>query len=111
MAAFSTLALAGAAAGAGLLGGSLLGRKKKQNQDQTLAPGATNANQASTPEPVAPPSPPIVNPGDQNAAAQQAGAKQRKRAAAGSLLTMPKAPASSTPRPGARYSRPTLLGS
>lgn len=91
-----------------MLGGALLGRaaKKKPN---TLAPGPTNA--ADGVEPVGTPEPPVVDPGQQQAAAQVAGGKQRKRAALGSLLTNPKAPASSTMPVAPRYATRSLLGS
>lgn len=105
MAAFSTLGLIGAGMAAGSAIGGLLS-KRKQNQQQTLAPGPTNAGQDA----LAPPAPPIVDPAEANMTARQAGIRQRKRAAQGSLLTAPVSK-STTPGVAARYAKPTLLGS
>lgn len=102
MAGFTSLALVGA----GMLASKLFGGKKTNPQDQTLAPGST-----PQPDAITPPAPPIVNPGEQQAASKAAGVKTRKRAAAGSLLTAPKAPASSTMPVGARLQPRSLLGS
>lgn len=101
MAAFSALALVGV----GLLVGTALARRKKQGQ-QTLAPGPTGQVEAITP-----PTPPVIDPGQQQATAQQAGVRQRKRAAAGSLLTNPQAPTSSLRPIAARLQPRSLLGS
>jgi len=103
MAAFTSLALIGA----GLLAGKLLGGKKKDQQAQTLAPSPTNANADA----IKPPAPPVVNPGEQQAAAQRAGQVQRKRAATGSLLSSPKAPASNTMPVTPKLQPRSLLGS
>lgn len=101
------MALIGAAAGAGLLGGALLGKKRAQSQlqQQPMAPAPTDATA------ITPPAPPIVNPADQQLAANAAGLKQRKRAARGSLLTNPTAPASSAGAVVPRYATRSLLGS
>lgn len=101
------MALIGAAAGAGLVGGTLLGRKKAgQQQQPTLAPGPTDAQ----PSAITPPAPPVIDPGANQAAANLAGKKVRKRAAAGSLLTNPKAPVSSAMPVGARSQPRSLIG-
>lgn len=105
MAGFTTLGL--------MLGGQyLLSRftnrnKNDQQQQNQLAPGPTNANAQN---PLAPPAPPILNPADVNSQALQAGARQRKRAGQGSLLTAPMKPASTTPGVAPRYAQRTLLG-
>lgn len=54
------------------------------------------------------PDPPLVTPGADNAAAQAAGAAQRKRAARGSLMTRPVSAAG--PMPGASLTPKTLKG-
>lgn len=104
MAAFTSLALVAGGLLAGAGAAKLASRKKDQPQNQSLAPGPT------TPDALAPPAPPILNPADVNAAGLAAGQRQRKRAAGGSLLTNPIAPLSNTmPVPG-RTSQRTLLG-
>lgn len=97
-----------------MLGGALLNkalnRGKKQDEPQTqqpLAPGPTTA----TPNALAPPAPPILNPADANAQALAAGQKARKRAAQGSLLGGAKVPTSNTMPVAPRYAQRTLLGS
>lgn len=65
------------------------------------------------PPPVAPigmPTPPLIDPAANNAAAQTAGLKQRKRAFAGSLLTHPQAPLSQVPGIGAKTAPKSLIG-
>jgi hypothetical protein len=59
-------------------------KKPKLATDAPLAPGPV--------ESLAPPKPPTILPGVNEGIAQAAGQKQRKRAAAGSLLTRPKPP-------------------
>lgn len=102
MAAFTSMALLGA----GLLGGAVATKlaTRGKKDDQQLAPQPTDQN------PLAPPAPPILDPADMNAQAQQAGMKQRKRAAAGSLLTAPVKPASNVAGVAPRYAQRTLLG-
>lgn len=89
---FTGLALAGA-----LMAGKKLGeRGKGKTPDAPItAPGPADATKAGTP-PIAPP---IVSPGADQAAAANAGTKQRKKAALGSLAprTLPKAGAIAQP--------------
>lgn len=57
------------------------------------------------------PTPPVLDPGAKQALANGAALKQRKRAAGGSLLTSPKAPASNTmPVPAAKSMPRALVG-
>lgn len=89
MAAFTTLALLGLAAGGAFAGGTALANKKK-NPDESTITGDPNGPHAKLGEPpIAPPAaPPTIAQTSANAqtAAQQAAARQRKRAAAGSTL-------------------------
>jgi len=104
MAGFTSLAL---------MGGSMLmsylqnrNANKAPNAKQ-LAPGPTD----TTVDTIKPPAPPIADPGQQQAAAGAAAVKVRKRAAAGSLLSNPQTPVSSTQPVKPRYARASLLGS
>jgi hypothetical protein len=106
MAAFSTLGLIAAGVIAGGAA-SKLATRKKNDPAAPLAPGPTDANAAT----LQPPAPPIVNPGDANAAGLAAGAKQRKRASGGSLLTNRIGPPSTLAPMKARTAPRTLLGS
>jgi hypothetical protein len=81
-----------------------MNRGKKENQQQTMAPGPVV-------DPIGTPKSPIVDPGAQQAAATQAAVKVRKRAAVGSMLTQPKAPKSSVAPVAPRLARASLLGS
>lgn len=107
MAAFSSLALLGA----GMLANRLLSRKKQPDQtDQSLAPGPTNAGTQANGA-LTPPAPPILDPAAANQQALQAGQRQRKRAAAGGLLTGARVPTSNVMPVAPRYAQKTLLGS
>lgn len=95
--------------GAGMLAGRLMSRKRGEatNPDQPLAPGPTNTATTGLP----PPAPPILDPAAMNQQALGAATRQRKRTAAGSLLTNPTAPVSQVQRPVPRYATRSLLGS
>lgn len=102
MAAFTTTALA-----VGLVGGMLLSKaRNKGSQQASTAPGPV-----SEPAAITPPKPPIVNPGEVQAAANTAKQAQRRRAASGSLLTAPTPPKSNTMPVGSRTQPKSLLGS
>jgi len=81
------------------------GLRKKKNSlatDQPLAPAPVEA--------LAPPKPPTTLPGADEAAAQTAALKQRKRAAQGSLLTKPIAPKSNVKPMAPRLAPKSLIG-
>lgn len=60
--------------------------------------------------PLAPPEPPTVLPGAQQAEADKAGLKQRKKAAAGSFLTRPPTPISGVLPVAGRATPRSLIG-
>lgn len=78
------------------------GIRGKKDAEAPLAPGPI--------EPLTPPKPPTVLPGANEALAQAAGQRQRKRAVQGSILTRPTAPVSSLPPMAARSTRKSLIG-
>ncbi len=88
----------GAALGGGLLAGKKLKSKGQQQQQSVVPPGAPGPSGAGS----GMPAPPIVDPGADMAAAQAAGAKQRKRSALGGvqprLLPKPGQVSKATPK-------------
>ena len=89
MAAFTTLALLGLAAGGAFTAGTALANKKK-NPDEESMTGDPNGPHAKLGDaPIAPPTPPATvtqNAANAQGAAAAAAARARKRAAAGSTL-------------------------
>lgn len=89
MAAFTTLALLGLAAGGAFAGGQALANKKKNADESTITGDPAGPHAKLGEPPLTPPAaPPTIAQTSANAqtAAQQAAARQRKRAAAGSTL-------------------------
>lgn len=79
--------MTGLAIGGALAGGLLAGKKMKGQQQAQTPPMAPGPTENGTPADM--PQPPAVNPGGDLAQANAAGAKQRKRAALGGLMTRP----------------------
>lgn len=96
---FTGLALGGMAAFSAY---SAMKAKKAKAAAAQLAPSPVDA--------LTPPSPPIVQPGVNEGLAQAAATKQKKRAARGSLLTSPIAPASNIAGVAAKTIKKSLIG-